>query len=90
MPESCVFAGLTDEQIKAGLARLSSALGDVHDPAAVPLVAALMESSDDSSEVDDCPECVQGKHDNCDGVTWDQETDTYADCPCYLDGHGHR
>lgn len=29
-----------------------------------------------------CPECLQGKHGNCDGTTWDEVTDAPALCPC--------
>lgn len=29
-----------------------------------------------------CPECVQGKHGNCDGTSWDVDTDESAPCPC--------
>ena len=30
-----------------------------------------------------CPDCKAGKHRNCDGVTWDNEYDCEAACPCY-------
>lgn len=29
-----------------------------------------------------CPECEQGKHDNCDGTSWDTDRDREAECPC--------
>lgn len=29
-----------------------------------------------------CPECRAGKHDNCDGATWDDINDRPATCPC--------
>jgi hypothetical protein len=29
-----------------------------------------------------CPECQQGKHQNCDGLTWDFEIDKLAHCDC--------
>lgn len=37
----------------------------------------------------DCPECQQGKHDNCPGDTWDDRPghDELATCPCYARGH---
>jgi hypothetical protein len=38
-------------------------------------------------ELEACPECQQGKHDNCDGTTWDDWRDTYAECPCAGRGH---
>lgn len=36
-----------------------------------------------------CPECAQGKHGNCDGTAWDDESDGEAVCPCQEAGHGH-
>ena len=35
-----------------------------------------------------CPECVAGKHGNCHGDAWDNDTDERVDCACALDGHG--
>lgn len=29
-----------------------------------------------------CPECVQGKHGNCDGTAWDDERDCLTICSC--------
>lgn len=34
-----------------------------------------------------CPECHAGKHDNCDGRTWDHAADDVAPCPCAKGGH---
>lgn len=34
-----------------------------------------------------CPDCEQGKHRNCDGVTWDNEADDFTKCPCAEAGH---
>ena len=28
------------------------------------------------------PECKQGKHRNCDGTAWDDDTDELASCRC--------
>jgi hypothetical protein len=39
------------------------------------------------SGLDPCPECRQGKHGNCDGLTWDDQADDLAPCPCYAAGH---
>ncbi len=36
----------------------------------------------DPSRLRPCPECRAGKHGNCDGVTWDDVTDSPAKCPC--------
>lgn len=37
-----------------------------------------------------CPECAQGKHVNCDGRAWDNDTDTITAClcPCPLNPNG--
>lgn len=40
--------------------------------AAEPFVDALQ----------DCPECMQGKHTNCNGITWDDAADEPTACPC--------
>ena len=29
-----------------------------------------------------CPECTQGKHPNCNGQAWDNQTDTLTICEC--------
>lgn len=34
-----------------------------------------------------CPECVQGKHVNCDGLSWDLEQDVQAICTCQARKH---
>jgi len=34
-----------------------------------------------------CPECVAGKHDNCNGETWDDAQDAPTTCPCMAAGH---
>lgn len=34
-----------------------------------------------------CPECVAGKHQNCDGTAWDDERDDITECGCNLDWH---
>lgn len=34
-----------------------------------------------------CPECVAGKHGNCDGTTWDEAADAPGSCPCADAGH---
>lgn len=37
--------------------------------------------------VDPCPECIQDKHRNCDGTSWDVAQDQPAPCPCYTNDH---
>lgn len=34
-----------------------------------------------------CPECEQGKHDNCSGLAWDNAFDQPISCPCHVKGH---
>jgi len=34
-----------------------------------------------------CPECRQGKHDNCDGEAWDDELDAPVACECSRNEH---
>lgn len=34
-----------------------------------------------------CPECVAGKHQNCNGETWDETADRIGTCPCATQGH---
>lgn len=34
-----------------------------------------------------CPECLQGKHGNCDGTSWDAEVDGICGCTCSFLGH---
>lgn len=36
---------------------------------------------------DDCPECRQGKHQNCTGWAINEETDEVGPCPCEEGGH---
>jgi hypothetical protein len=38
--------------------------------------------------IEPCPECAQGKHRNCDGLSWDNDADDYTPCPCHQAGHG--
>lgn len=41
----------------------------------------------EAAEVKPCPECVQGKHANCGGQTWDTIKDEPVPCPCAEAGH---
>lgn len=34
------------------------------------------------SSTPDCPECVQGKHRNCNGTSWNPDADDFDQCPC--------
>jgi hypothetical protein len=46
-----------------------------------------MELGAQTMLIEPCPECIQGKHINCDGTSWDQASDGPAPCPCYLNEH---
>jgi RecJ-like exonuclease len=35
-----------------------------------------------------CPDCEQGKHANCTGEAWDNDTDAPTACPCSLNRAG--
>lgn len=37
----------------------------------------------------ECPECRQGKHGNCNGDSWDNEVDDFVDCACAARSHGY-
>jgi hypothetical protein len=37
-----------------------------------------------------CPECVQGKHQNCDGQAWDFDADEPTGCGCECRKEGSR
>jgi len=38
-----------------------------------------------------CPDCEQGKHQNCTGAAWDDGADAETVCPCsVLTGHGRQ
>lgn len=43
-----------------------------------------------TGQLNDNPECQQGKHLNCDGFTWDELSDVLADCPCLCHSHDRR
>ena len=34
-----------------------------------------------------CPECISGKHQNCDGTAWHNERDEVVDCDCARGEH---
>lgn len=44
----------------------------------------------DAIAVADCPECVQGKHLNCDATTWSERLDRAVPCPCHIRDHHDR
>lgn len=49
-----------------------------------PLTVQIVSGS---TEPQPCPECVVGKHGNCDGRTLDRTTDEIVPCPCKEAGH---
>ena len=34
-----------------------------------------------------CPDCVQGKHSNCTGTSWNNSKDEETYCPCAVKNH---
>jgi hypothetical protein len=71
--------------------RLYRTLDEVHPPDTV-LIVAWVEPAPQVEQPQDgvlpCPECLAGKHGNCDGTTWDTVADEPADCPCAANEHG--
>ena len=43
-----------------------------------------MENQDD---IPTCPDCLQGKHANCTGTTWNNTKDEETACPCKDESH---
>lgn len=53
-------------------------------------IAAITAEQAKRLTVDDCPvcpDCVQGKHGNCDGSTWNNTADQMGACPCAQKEH---
>lgn len=38
-------------------------------------------------DIPTCPDCVQGKHSNCNGLSWNNTEDHLTSCPCYDNNH---
>lgn len=43
-----------------------------------------------SADTHVCPECRDGKHRNCEGTAWSDETDSPTSCACVGRGHASR
>ena len=53
--------------------------------------AEVVRAAKHLMEVRDCPDCEQGKHQNCTGEAWDTVADAPTVCPCSLNRAGpHR
>jgi hypothetical protein len=61
--------------------------GTVHVPGDSTALVQEMSEYQPPAKPPRCPECVQGKHPNCDGYTWDDELDEPTACPCDVAGH---
>lgn len=48
---------------------------------------ARLIGNPEPAPIEPCPECVAGKHGNCDGNAWDPAADDVAPCPCGEAGH---
>lgn len=47
-----------------------------------PWTVKPTEYDPDQTTIPVCPECVNGKHKNCDGNAWDDVEDELTDCRC--------
>lgn len=56
-------------------------------PEEVDALAELVRAAKHLLSLPDCPECWSGKHPNCRDVTWCDEHDDFAPCPCSKRGH---
>lgn len=95
-----VFPAATHAEVHAGtdsdrpVEPASVPVLDVHAPdqaiEAARYAAAVEEWSDArraTSYDPSCPECVSGKHDNCDGTAWDSVRDRETACRCAVAEH---
>lgn len=71
------------EELRLELAR-TQAKAERNEQGLLSMAAALLP---EPPRPQACPECLQGKHDNCDGSTWDSALDQPGLCPCYKAGH---
>lgn len=46
------------------------------------MAAELLED-----DISICPECIQGKHQNCSGYSWNNTKDEETNCPCSDESH---
>lgn len=51
------------------------------------MVGQSLKTKDD---IPDCPDCVQGKHGNCSGTSWNNTLDRLDMCPCEVRDHDCR
>lgn len=65
----------------------TSAVGVVHPGSGLIDVRWRQEHEGSFPPPEACPECVQGKHGNCDGTAWDDKADAPTACPCEKRGH---
>lgn len=56
-------------------------------PDEVDALADLVRAAKHLFSLPDCPECWSGKHVNCRDVTWCDEHDDFAPCPCFRRDH---
>jgi hypothetical protein len=50
--------------------------------------AEVVRAAKHLMSIRDCPDCEQGKHQNCTGEAWDTEKDEPCVCPCSLNRAG--
>ena len=50
--------------------------------------AEIVRAAKHLMTVRSCPDCEQGKHSNCTGEAWDNDTDAPTVCPCSINQAG--
>lgn len=75
--EGCGFQ--IENPVKAGVVEAARWHRDAHKAAWAEIEPQLLAQLAGGPV---CPECAQGKHQNCDGQTYDDETDDVVLCGC--------
>ena len=52
------------------------------------MFAEIVRAAKHLMGVRSCPDCEQGKHSNCTGEAWDNDTDAPTVCPCSINHAG--
>jgi hypothetical protein len=57
-------------------------------PEEIDALAVIVRAAKRLMKIRACPDCEQGKHANCTGEAWDNNTDAPTVCPCSLNRAG--
>jgi hypothetical protein len=57
-------------------------------PEEVDGFAVIVRAAKHLMSIRDCPDCEQGKHQNCTGEAWDTIKDDFTVCPCSINRAG--